>query len=114
MSGVCLPLLPGGSWVVPSPHVKAGLRPPPKGRLTALTRGLGTAVSAPGFRRWPLANGPAGVVPTFPTSAKNYGFRPASTMNASDDPNGEDGARLGFSEKRERLIPPDAMYGIPP
>ena len=64
---------------MPSPHVKAGLRPPPKGRLTALTRGLGTTVSAPGFRRWPLANGPAGFVPTFPTSAKNYGFRPAST-----------------------------------
>jgi hypothetical protein len=68
---------------VPSPHVKAGLRPPPKGRLTALTRGLGTTVSAPGFRRWPLANSPAGFVPSFSTSAKNYGFRPASTATLS-------------------------------
>jgi type IV secretion system protein VirD4 len=33
-------------------------------------------------------------------------------LSASDDPN--DGARMNFSEKRERRIPPDAMYGIPP
>ena len=34
-------------------------------------------------------------------------------LSASDDPNGADGARMSYGEKRERLIPPDAMYSIP-
>jgi type IV secretion system protein VirD4 len=46
--------------------------------------------------------------------SRRSGDRRYAGMNASDDANGEDGARLGFSEKRERLIPPDAMYSIPP
>jgi hypothetical protein len=33
---------------------------------------------------------------------------------ASDDPHGIDGARLSYSEKKDQLIPPDVVYGIPP
>jgi type IV secretory pathway TraG/TraD family ATPase VirD4 len=46
--------------------------------------------------------------------SRRSGDRRYAGLSASDDPQQADGARLGYSEKRERLIPPDAMYGIPP
>lgn len=44
--------------------------------------------------------------------SKRSGDRRYAGLSASDDPNGAE-ARMSFQEKRERLIPPDAMYGIP-
>jgi hypothetical protein len=41
------------------------------------------------------------------------GDRRYAGLSASDDPNGADGARMSYGEKRERLIPPDATYPIP-
>ncbi|MGE4046255.1 MAG: type IV secretory system conjugative DNA transfer family protein [Acetobacteraceae bacterium] len=41
------------------------------------------------------------------------GDRRYAGLSASDDPK-TDEARMSYQEKRERLIPPDAMYGIPP
>jgi type IV secretion system protein VirD4 len=46
--------------------------------------------------------------------SRRSGDRRYAGMNASDDPKGLEDVRLGFSEKRDRFIPPDAMYGIPP
>jgi type IV secretion system protein VirD4 len=41
------------------------------------------------------------------------GDRRYAGLSASDDPSGADGARMSYGEKRERLLPPDAMYSIP-
>ena len=45
--------------------------------------------------------------------SKRSGERRYVSLNASDDPNGPDGMRVSYQEKRERRIPPDAMFGIP-
>jgi type IV secretion system protein VirD4 len=42
------------------------------------------------------------------------GDRRYAGLSASDDPSGANDARMSYQEKRERRIPPDAMYGIPP
>jgi type IV secretion system protein VirD4 len=46
--------------------------------------------------------------------SKRSGDRKFPGLSAADDPHGIDGARLSYSEKNERRIPPDAMYRIPP
>ena len=46
--------------------------------------------------------------------SRRSGDRRYAGLSASDDPQRRDGARMSYREKRERLIPPDAMYGIPP
>ena len=46
--------------------------------------------------------------------SRRSGDRRYAGLSASDDPAGATDARMSYGEKRERLIPPDAMYGIPP
>jgi type IV secretion system protein VirD4 len=46
--------------------------------------------------------------------SRRSGDRRFAGLSASDDPHGVDGARLSWSEKRDRLIPPDAIYALPP
>jgi type IV secretion system protein VirD4 len=45
--------------------------------------------------------------------SRRSGDRRYPGLSASDDPHGADGARMSYQEKRERHIPPDAMYSIP-
>jgi type IV secretory pathway TraG/TraD family ATPase VirD4 len=45
--------------------------------------------------------------------SRRSGDKRYAGLSASDDPNGTGDTRINFGEKRERMIPPDAMYGIP-
>ena len=48
------------------------------------------------------------------SDAKRPGRRATAPIARFPLPHGIDGARLSYCEKKDRLIPPDAMYGIPP
>jgi type IV secretory pathway TraG/TraD family ATPase VirD4 len=45
--------------------------------------------------------------------SRRSGDKHYAALSASDDPAGAGDTRINYGEKRDRLIPPDAMYGIP-